>query len=221
MASLRQINLVGRNRLGRGGERGFRSLPRSMAQIMAGQFDWRQAGFAMWLCASTSSPTLHRQLQALRPIWTPLQCRSRAVHPGTSLRTMQALAANPTVPSWLTSPSGQHRGARFGQALVSGQRLHHAQAPWRATRTLRATRNRERAFSGSAQIPLGLRPALRVLSFAVQRNCDLTPKTTRPRRHLFPLPVSNLDPLPKPLWMRRGAQGQADQGPRLSERSEC
>ena len=120
-----------------------------MAQIMGGSNARLQAGFALWTRASTSSPTLHRQLQALRPICAPLHYRSRAVHPGVSMRAMQALAANPTVPSWLTSASGQHRGARFGQALVSGQRLHHAQAPWRATRTLRATRNRERAFSGS------------------------------------------------------------------------
>ena len=35
-------------------------------------------------------------------------------------------------------------------------------------------------FGVRAQIPLDLRPALRVLRFATQRNCDLTPKTIRP-----------------------------------------
>ena len=55
----------------------------------------------MWTRASTSSPTLHRQLQAPRPICAPLQCRSRAVHPGVSMRTMQARAANPNVTSRL------------------------------------------------------------------------------------------------------------------------
>ncbi len=48
----------------------------------------------------------------------------------------------PTSASWRPPPLGQNGGARFGQALVSGQRLHHAQAPWRATRTLLRVRAR-------------------------------------------------------------------------------
>ena len=67
----------------------------------------------MWPRASTSSPTSHRQLQALRPICAPLQCRSLAVHPGVSMRTMQALAANPTDPSWRPPALGEvHLRAR-------------------------------------------------------------------------------------------------------------
>ena len=112
-----------------------------MAQIMAGLIDLLQAGFAMSTRASTSSPTLHRQLQAPRPICAPLQCRSRALHPGVSMRTMQALAANPTVPSWWPPPSGKYTfehygGAGFGQTLLSGQRLHRPQAPGPAARAL-------------------------------------------------------------------------------------
>ena len=110
-----------------------------MAQIMGGSNARLQAGFAMWTRASTSSPTLHRQLQALRPIRAPLHCRSRAVHPGVSMRTMQARVPVATSPSWRPPPLGQYTfgqcgGARFGQALLSGQRLHRPQAPRRATR---------------------------------------------------------------------------------------
>ena len=57
------------------------------------------------------------------------------------MRTMQALAANPTVPSWRPPPSGKYTfehdgGAGFGQTLLPGQRLHHAQAPELAVRAL-------------------------------------------------------------------------------------
>ena len=37
-------------------------------------------------------------------------------------------------------------------------------------------------------------------------NFTLTPTTIRPRRHLFPLPVPNLDPLPKTLEQNARSQ---------------
>ena len=107
-----------------------------MAQIMGGLIDLLQAGFSMSTRASTSSPTLQRQLRALRSIRAVLHCGSRATNLGASMHTMQALVPNPTVPSWRSPPSGQHGGAGFGQALLSGQRLHRPQSPVRATRAL-------------------------------------------------------------------------------------
>ena len=79
-------------------------------------------------------------------------------------------------------------------------------------------RSFEGRFRGQSANSPSLRPALRVLRFAAQRNCDLTPKTIRPRRHPFPFP--NLTHSLNPLWMRRGAQGKAVQGLRLSEPGE-
>ena len=90
--------------------------------------------------------------------------------------------------------------------VVSFARTHHC-----GLRTL------DQRFWGQSANSPSLRLALRVLRFAAQRNCDLTPKTICPRRHPFPVPVPNLDSLPKPLWMRRGAQGKVDQGRHLFE----
>ena len=87
------------------------------------------------------------------------------------------------------------------------------QLQFKASSQAERRENETGVFGVRAQIPLGPRPALRVLRFAAQRNCDLTPKTIRPN----PFPLPNLPPCLKPLWMRRGAQGKADQGPRLSE----
>ena len=66
-----------------------------MAQIMGGLIDLLQAGFAMSTRASTSSPTLQRQLRALRSIRAVLHCGSRATPLGASMHTMQALVPNP------------------------------------------------------------------------------------------------------------------------------
>ena len=94
-----------------------------------------------WRHAKGSSGALHRELRALRSIRAALHCDSCAVHPGASMRTMQALISDATSPSWRPPPlgqysSGQHGGAGFGQTLLPDQRLHRAQAPLRATRTL-------------------------------------------------------------------------------------
>ena len=83
--------------------------------------------------------------RVVRPCIAPLPHSTPAPRCAPCKRWYQTL----TSASWLPSPLRQGGGARFGQALVSGERLHHAQVPWHATRTLRATRNRERAFSGS------------------------------------------------------------------------
>ena len=57
----------------------------------------------MWTRASTSSPTLHRQLPALRPIRAPLHCRSRAVPPARRCAPCKR---------WQQTPQTRHGGPR-------------------------------------------------------------------------------------------------------------
>ena len=97
--------------------------------------------------AKGSSGALHRKLRALRSIRAAYHCDSCAVHPGASMRTMQALIPDDTSPSWRPPLLGQylsglHGGAGFEQTLLPDQRLHRAQASLRATRTLLRTYTR-------------------------------------------------------------------------------
>ena len=77
--------------LGRCGEGGFKSSPRSMDQIMAGQFDWRQAGLRWdawprrraWLAGLESESSAWRQsgAETLRSGRYGLSARLRQAQP--------------------------------------------------------------------------------------------------------------------------------------------
>ena len=88
----------------------------------------RRRAFAVALLAMNCACCEHFVRRCIAPFPHPAPARHCA--------PLQAQVPNPIAASWRPPPPGQHGGARFGQALLSGQRLHHAQASRRAARAL-------------------------------------------------------------------------------------
>ena len=88
----------------------------------------RRRAFAVALLAMNCACCGHFVRRCIAPFPHPAAARHCA--------PLQAQAQNPIAPSGWPPPPKQHGGARFRQALLSGQRLHYAQASRRAARAL-------------------------------------------------------------------------------------